>query len=108
MGPVIFLAWIFFGILVGIFASNRNRSGFAWGVAAFLFSPLATWLLLLALGPGSTPEPAADYTSRPCPFCAEPIKKEAIKCKHCGSDVGTTATTTTPKAQAPSTGEWTG
>lgn len=25
--------------------------------------------------------------SRPCPFCAEPIKHAAIKCKHCGSDV---------------------
>ncbi|WP_373857248.1 zinc ribbon domain-containing protein [Klebsiella variicola subsp. variicola] len=22
-----------------------------------------------------------------CPFCAEPIRKEAIKCKHCGSDI---------------------
>lgn len=25
--------------------------------------------------------------SRPCPFCAEPIKHAAIKCKHCGTDV---------------------
>uniref|UniRef100_UPI001FE15B38 zinc ribbon domain-containing protein n=1 Tax=Desulfovibrio oxyclinae TaxID=63560 RepID=UPI001FE15B38 len=24
---------------------------------------------------------------RDCPYCAEPIKKKAIKCKHCGSDV---------------------
>jgi hypothetical protein len=23
--------------------------------------------------------------TRDCPFCAEPIRKEAIKCKHCGS-----------------------
>ncbi|CRN07975.1 hypothetical protein PYEL_38290 [Pseudomonas sp. URMO17WK12:I11] len=25
--------------------------------------------------------------SRPCPFCAEPIKHAAIKCKHCAADV---------------------
>ena len=24
---------------------------------------------------------------RKCPFCAEPIRKEAIKCKHCGSSI---------------------
>jgi ribosomal protein L37AE/L43A len=22
-----------------------------------------------------------------CPFCAELVKREAIKCKHCGSDI---------------------
>lgn len=25
--------------------------------------------------------------TRPCPMCAEPIRREAIKCKHCGADV---------------------
>lgn len=24
---------------------------------------------------------------RPCPYCAEPILRQAIKCKHCGSEV---------------------
>lgn len=31
------------------------------------------------------PEPE----TRDCPFCAEPIKIAAIKCKHCGSDLTT-------------------
>lgn len=32
-----------------------------------------------------TPADARDL--RPCPFCAEPILRQAIKCKHCGSAV---------------------
>ena len=26
-------------------------------------------------------------THKSCPFCAEPIRAEAIKCKHCGSEL---------------------
>lgn len=30
----------------------------------------------------------ASGVARQCPFCAERIRIEAVKCKHCGSDIG--------------------
>ncbi|WP_254664160.1 superinfection immunity protein [Pseudomonas mosselii] len=41
------------------------------------------------------PQPASDPVTQPdvntqtktCPFCAEDVKFEAIKCKHCGSEL---------------------
>lgn len=31
--------------------------------------------------------PAPVRATKPCPFCAEDVLVEAIKCKHCGSDL---------------------
>lgn len=30
---------------------------------------------------------STEYDTRPCPLCAETIKRAAVKCKHCGSDI---------------------
>ncbi|MEE5088370.1 hypothetical protein V2J74_26815 [Pseudomonas alliivorans] len=33
------------------------------------------------------PSSSQALSERQCPFCAETIKKEAVKCKHCGADL---------------------
>jgi hypothetical protein len=44
------LLWLFFCVLVGLFANQRrNRSGIAWFLLAFLFSPLVAFLLVAVL-----------------------------------------------------------
>lgn len=45
----------------------------------------------------------SDRDIRPCPFCAEPIKSAAIKCKHCGEEVPSV----TPTAISPEAFGWT-
>jgi len=44
---------------------------------------LTSWKVLTAKGTAVIVE--SDV--KKCPFCAELIKKEAIKCKHCGADL---------------------
>ena len=40
----------------------------------------------------------APSEDRPCPFCAETIKRAAIRCRHCQSDVPAMAIEAVPKA----------
>lgn len=72
-------------------------------VNLFLGWTLLGWVVALVWAfkrpetiPASTPpQPVGDTVARPevkvqtktCPFCAEDVKFEAIKCKHCGSEL---------------------
>ena len=63
---------------------------------------LAGLLMVLFSGKSTTPHAAAEIDTRPCPLCAETIKRAAIKCKHCGCDVSPAQS-----SQAPLTSGWT-
>ena len=58
---VIFIAfWLFLCVLVGVFANNRGRFGFGWGIVAFMLSPLLGWLVVLALPSARKPTLGAE------------------------------------------------
>ena len=77
------IGWLFFAVVVGVIAANRDRSAFGWFLLSLVISPILGLILVLALGTPKS-DPAADGDHRKCPACAEWVKREAVKCKHCG------------------------
>ena len=93
MELVIILIWGFCGVMAAAIASGRGRSGCGWFILGIIIGPLAFAVYLL---PRVEPEVKAGQPAhRNCPYCAEEIRREAIKCKHCGSEI--------PPASQPST-----
>jgi len=87
--PVVMLAC---AIAAAAVASSKARSWLIWSVLGFFLAPLG--LIIVALLPAASQVDmkaaqkygvSGDY--RKCPFCAEPIRKEANKCRFCGSEV---------------------
>ena len=109
----IFFFWLLFSVFIGIGASARWRSGFGWFLLSVIISPVLALILLAlmpslarpvdpssglplaAISPG--PNPSGEDL-RKCPECAELIKREARKCKHCGSQVEPLASATQNEA----------
>ena len=89
-GWLVFLFCAVAGLVLVPITSQAGGGGLAAGVVAFLAPAVAfVWVLSsqsseqLAVSKGEHGE------FRKCPFCAESVRREAVKCKHCGSDLTT-------------------
>jgi len=91
----IIIGWLIFSLVAAWIASSKGRSGFGIFILSVLLSPLVGIIVALVMQRADTIEATQVVhggVSRElwkCPFCAEPVRFEALKCKHCGSDLST-------------------
>jgi hypothetical protein len=87
---VVFLAiWFWLASTCSNVARKKGRSSFGWYCIGLISGPVGLMLALIV-----NPTPGFHVPEeRPCPYCAESVRFEAIVCKHCHRDI--------PRAERP-------
>lgn len=89
LGVFILFVWILFGIAAGIVLANKGRSGCGGFLLGFLLGPIGLVIALVMRADQAAldQEELSAGRARRCPSCAEIVRAEALKCKHCGADL---------------------
>ncbi len=88
VGVEILIIAAFLGLIPAFIAQSKGRSFGAWWLYGFLLFIVALIHSLCLSGSKQEIENIQlNQGMVRCPLCAELIRAEAIKCKHCGSDV---------------------
>lgn len=83
------LIWFTFGIAGGIILQNKGRSGCGGFALGFFLGPIGLVIALVMTADHKELEKRSlsEGEMRKCPSCAELVRREARKCRFCGSEL---------------------